>query len=167
MTFQGYFVIERNVDHVNETNWAKLIYELDRIVGVGDSPHQKNHKRDSLPTYEVEIEVDSELVTVVCADVRIYVANFQAEAVSFDKFKNRLSNLFSVPKENISYATSQRTIRNRPSVTAVYSLGGNERIAVELLGCASDFDLCTWGQSNAEVLGLLAAEPVLWGETVE
>lgn len=160
--WKGYFIVTRNVTHVNEANWALLIDELDALNGASRLPNEMNHNRGDMDMFNNGDEETPDWYS----NCYIYTAKFNVGAVSFDKFKNRLINLFDVPEHKVTYATSQRTIRNRPSVTAIYSLQNNERLAVELLGCVSDSVLCTWQQSNDEVLGLIYDDVVQWGEVI-
>jgi len=156
----GYFLISRITDYLNEANWVTLIDELDQIVGVidVDQPYERVFRRGNLDTFEYNDETYS--------NAYIYIANFAPGAIDFDKFQNRLVNLFDVEPEAVTYTTQQQIIRDRPSVVATYTYGANNRIRVMLAGCASDSELCTRRESNTEVCGYLADNAVDW-EPVE
>ncbi len=164
-TWLGYFIVTRNIDNVNEDNWALLIDELNQIVGVGNACHERGNTK--APRGNVDMfNHGTEEIPLLYSNAYIYVANFNVGAIDFDKFQNRLVNLFGVPAENVTYNTSTRTIRDRLSVTATYMLAAKARITVELLGCASDSELCTTEQSNNEIKGELHDNAQYWGEQI-
>lgn len=156
MSWEGYFIFKR-IGNINDENWSLLIDELDEIVGVGDLPNQVIRKRGNLDMFQNVKWYSNEY---------IYAANFNEEAVSFAKFKNRLVNLFDVPDENVTFSISTRTLRNRLSVTGTYQLNAVDRVSVELLGCASDVELCTKDESNQELLQFIFDYALDYGEIV-
>ncbi len=165
-TWLGYFIVTRNKDNVNQDSWALLIDELNQIVGVGNKCHERgntkaprgivdrfNHGTEELPDWY--------------SNAYLYVANFNVNAIDFDKFQNRLVNLFDVPKYKVTYTTAHNLEENqrfRTSVVATYEINNPPRITVELLGCAADDQLCETEESRQEVLQVLADNKAKWGE---
>ena len=164
-TWLGYFIVTRNKDNVNQDNWVLLVDELNQIVGVGNKCHEIGNVKT--PRGNVDrFNHGTEEAPDWYSNAYLFVANFNVNAVDFAKFKNRLVNLFDVPVENVTYTITTRTIRDRFSVMATYILAAKARITVELLGCASDSELCTTKESNNEVLGELHDNAAKWGENV-
>lgn len=147
--WRGYFAIERYTANLNEANWITLIEEVRQIVGVDGTDHAHNRlqERGNLDTFENEGETYSNLY--------IYEANFSEGAVSFDKFQNRLVNLFGVDPDKVTYSTVTTTIKTRLSCFGTYKYNNVNRVRVGLFGCASDSDLCTWGQSRVECVAFI------------
>lgn len=159
----GYFVIQRIVANLNEANWSILIDEINQLQGVNEfnQPYEKTHRRGN----EDRFSIGTGEILAWYSNIYIYSATFPANAVDFEKFKNRLADLFEVNPNAVSYTTQQITYRNRPSVVATYKYGANNRIRVALLGCASDSELCMRDASNEEVLQVLDDDKAGWGET--
>lgn len=162
-TWLGYFIVTRIVANINEDNWVLLVDELRQIVGVDGSKWPRKVNRDRGIVTD-RFNHGTEEAPIWYSNQYIFAAEFNEEAVSFAKFKNRLVNLFDVPEQNVSYTTSTQTHRYRPSVTAAYKLAGKTRITVELLGCAADDQLCTTEESRQECLAVLGANKAAWGE---
>ncbi|HEB26316.1 MAG TPA: hypothetical protein ENI05_00875 [Porticoccus sp.] len=165
-TWLGYFIVTRNKDNVNQDNWVLLIDELNQIVGVGNKCHERGNTKAPRGIVD-RFNYGTEEAPSWYSNAYLYVANFNVGAIDFDKFQNRLVNLFDVPEHKVTYTTATQTHRYRLSVTATYAVNDVDRITVELLGCAADDQLCTTEESRQEVLAVLAANPQAWGEGVE
>lgn len=158
-TWLGYFIVTRVTANINDDNWVLLVDELNQIVGVGNKCHERGNVKTPRGNMDMFNHGTEEL-----SNAYIYVANFNVDAIDFDKFQNRLVNLFEVPEHKITYTIATQTHRYRPSVTATYELNNQPRITVELLGCVADDALCTTEESRQECLQVLADNKEYWGE---
>ena len=171
-TFEGKFIISRITANINEANWVLFVDLVDQIIGIGQDANEIFRMRHAAEgfwhdTGEVDSEGDPILEWygnyVMCA------ANFNKQAVKFERFKNKLGNLPDIEEEDITYATALNPAkyqRYRPSVVATYAYAGKNRVRVALMGCASDDndDLCSKDESNEEALQVLFVDAVRWGE---
>ena len=165
-TWEGYFLIWRIIDNLNEENWVSLMGLVKQIVGAGRNPNQVFRARGNLDTFEEVVGQDEEEndIVVVHSNAYIVAAHFQSGAVSFAKFKNRMINHFEVDEENVSYEVMHNELsdqKDRPSAVAEYTMG-THRISVMLFGCASDSQLCTKHESGEEMRHYIQMHKAVW-----
>lgn len=161
-----YIGIERMT--IPAAKWVILIKETLALKGVGDAAHEQLQPRGNLDVFE-HVSDDPETPedeTVLISDIYTFEANFPANAVSFDKFKNRLAVMFDKDPEDIICTIGTATIRDRPSCFATYNYLGVDRIKIGLFGCASDSELCTTAESRVECEGYISKRKEVW-ETVQ
>jgi hypothetical protein len=160
MAWQGNFVLSRIIDDLNEDNWVTTVKFVDQITTSGYASHEVRRRRGSMDRFNYGTEEEPNWYS----NEYLYAALFNEEAVKFARFKNRLVNVFGVPEENVDFYTTTRKIYRVESVTAFFTLSGTDRIAVELLGCPSDTELCSKRVSNREMRRFLAKYALAWGE---
>jgi hypothetical protein len=147
--------------NLDNENWKTLIDEIRQIVGVGDLPAQQLAEVGNNEHIVVGLETYSEKY--------IYEANFPENSVNFDKFTNRLANLFEVDSSEISYTTQLVSFPNsiRQTVLATYAYNGKNRFRVGMFGFLADDQPCTWEESKWECQRYKIANADEWDEVIE
>ena len=95
MTWQGYFIVTRITANINDDNWVLLVEELKRITANGNRCEQLGniHKpRGNVDMFNYGTEEAPDWYS----NAYLFSANFNVNAIDFDKFKSRLVNLFGV-----------------------------------------------------------------------
>jgi hypothetical protein len=162
--WMGYFAISRFTANLNDDNWVTLVDEVRNIVSVieANQPYERVFGRGNMDTFNYGTEEEPNWYS----NAYIFIGHFPAGAVDFDKFKERLIDLFGDPPGETTYTTNTVILRDRPSVFATYKYNAINRIRVSLFGCASDTELCTRHESNNELLQFLADNAAEWGENI-
>ena len=147
-------------------SWVLLVDEVMALKGVGNAAHEQLQTRGNMDTFtyvpdDPETEEDE---TVIYSNLYIFEAQFPANSIDFDKFKDRLVNLFGVDPNAVTYTVGTTTIVGRQSAFATYKYNNINRIRIGLFGCASDGEICTREQSRVEVVGYIMANKATWGE---
>ena len=161
--WRGYIGVSRFVDNLGEDHWIAVIHELRQVEVSGPATHLRLQERGQLDIFNHGTEEEPDYY----ANTYTFEASFMANMIDFEKFKNRLVNLFCVDPELVTYTTGTTTIRERLSCFATFKYNGVNRLRVGLFGCASDSELCTWPESRLECEGYIQDEKEAWEEEIE
>ena len=158
MEFHGYFTVSRITANLGEANWITLIELVRQIQCNGGRTEYELQERGNADLFEQVIDEDN---SIWWSNQYNFEARYQENAVSFDKFAQKLATAFDVPIETISYATALDEWGN---IEATYRKA-EDRFSLTLMGCTDDINLCDWETSAQATRDYFAANGAAWGET--
>jgi hypothetical protein len=157
MEWHGYFIISRITTNLGDSNWISLIELVRQIQCNGGRTEYELQERGNADKFEQVIDEDT---SIWWSNQYLYEARYAENAVSFDKFAQKLSEAFGVPIEDISYSTNLDSAGN---VYATYIYNTENRFRLALMGCADDTNLCDWETSAQAARDEVCGNPE-WGE---
>jgi hypothetical protein len=159
MKWEGYFIVSRITANLGESNWIDLINLIRQIQTSGRRTEDQLQELGNLDRFEEVIDEDT---SIWWSNQYMYEASYAEDAVSFDKFSQKLADAFGVDINDISYVEAMDGSGN---VYATYIYGGKNRFRLALMGCPDDVNLCdreTSAQATRDHIS--ANKPIWWGE---
>ena len=158
MEWWGYFTVSRITANLGESNWITLIELVRQIQVNGGRTEYELQERGNVDRFEQVIDEDT---SVWWSNQYNFEARYAENAVSFDRFANKLADAFEVDVEDVSYIEG---IDEYGNVYATYKYGGYYRFELMLMGCPYDYELCDWETSAQATRDFIAANKATWGE---